>query len=178
MARPKTSAFEQFGLVALDGGDLVPASVPAASNGQGRSILVDAFGRPWTRAIGGGSGGATNIIPGPVDAASSLKRSTGNGSPRVISTDPTKWYTVHCLADEKSWIMLFNAAAVPAIGSTPIYSFMAVKELNIMDPSSNLIAMGDFFDTGLVVLASGSPEVYAVPGGVITDYIVTVLYND
>lgn len=178
MARPKTAAFEQFGLVALDGGDLVPASVPAASNGQGRSMLVDAFGRPWVRLAAGSSGGGSVIEPGAVNALQSVERASAMAvSTLLVTAAPAKlyWIAAQGTVATERYLQVFNLAAIPALTAVPDYSVRLFQDGDHAATRIDLMDMGDFFSNGIAIVISDDAFTYDTTG-VGNDYGITCLF--
>ena len=177
MSGPKTAAFDQFGLVAADGGDLVPASVAAAPNGHGRSQLVDPFGRPWVRLAASGAGMGAVIQPGAINALDSVERASAMAiSTLLVATDPAKLYWVQAqgtVATER-YLQLYNLAAIPAPAAVPDYSARLFQDGDHAATRIDLTDLGDFFSVGIAAVISDAAFTYDITG-VGPDYGISCL---
>lgn len=179
MTRPKTSAFEQFGLVAADGAQLVPPSVAAAPDGHGRSMLVDPFGRPWVRLAAGSSGNGSIIEPGAINALNSVERASGQGiSTLLVASAPAKlyWIAAQSTVATERYLQVFNTTAVPPLTSVPDYSVRLFQDGDHRATLIDLMDLGDFFDTGITLVISDAAFTYDTTG-VIASYGITCLFK-
>jgi hypothetical protein len=183
MARPKNAFNEQWGNVALDGGDAAPASQTAAANNEGKPPLVDAYGRPWVNVLGSGPGGESKVIPVPGAtgaAVDSLQHAQIIGDPpaALIAAGPGKFYLASAInpVSLDRWLQVFDLAAAgpPVNGDIPIFQIELTHASAEMSQEINFLNMGVLFNDNLKVAVSTSVNVLTVGGA--SPYWIHVLY--
>lgn len=151
----KSLETEQFARTAADGDEANPPSQEAApGDNQGKSLLVDRYGRPFVRVVGGGLSGSVVSIPGEVNTGNSVTRFSDQLGLNVawqVTLGPTKVYFV--LASNEAaaarYLQLFDKAGAPILGEVPTYSVRIPQSGDHDVAEIDLMPLGDYFSNGV-----------------------------
>lgn len=138
--------------VAIDGGDLAPASqVPATANNNAKDKLADDYGRLWIRVAAGSA-----ALPTTPDALT-WSDSTASGTNGLVRSKVlvgahtlAQLHVINSVAAQR-YVHLFDAAALPVDTTVPLMTFPL--------PGSGSLSMdlrNRSFALGLVVAISST----------------------
>lgn len=178
MSGNKTEFNNQWGNVAPDGGELdPPTQQPPEFENRGIAPLVDPYGRPWVRIVGGG-GVSAIPIPGATGAATSLIPFQFGGALVVpvlqVATGAGKFYqaTGYNGTGMARWLMVFSgSAAPPANGDVPMF---CLRLENNRSGTIDMLQLGVRYEESLGVAISTTSPLLTLPG--VNEYVLDGVY--
>jgi len=173
----KTEFNNQFGLVSLTGGDLVPATPLPAADGDGLPMLLDEFGRPWVRVAGGGEVQPIPPQPGFEKAASRASIIGAAILPVSLAANSLYWCSAMNDKGSAAYLQVFNSG-IPVPAAVPDFSWRIPNSAMQTPLLINFGPFGLFLSAGLTLVVSDAMLTY-VPAGVIgADHTLSCGYID